>query len=395
MIDLEKIFKKALEEVRPSKLLEEVELPKEKFHIFGVGKASIEMAEVIVERAEVYSVNLISNSEREDFEVLKGDHPIPAENSISSTKALLEKMESVEGRYLFLLSGGASAMFELPEDGISLKDLQKSYKLLLSNPLSIDEVNCVRKAISKVKGGKTLNFLKAEGEVLVLSDVFGDDFSVVGSGPLFAKECDNPKEILQRFRIFEKFPDSVKKVLEGKKVESFQNPKHTLIGGNRIFLNALSKIGKAEGLETEICGVDFRGEAREIGKFIVSIAKAKLEKVSKPTLLIFGGESSVTVRGKGIGGRNHEIGLSALIELRESSGITILASGTDGKDGTSSATGVLLNSESYKFAKLLHLNLHNYLNWNDSGTLFQLIGGSIFTKSGTNVMDTILILLEP
>jgi glycerate 2-kinase len=423
------MFLEALEDVKPKNLLREVvkfdgkaiEIGGDNFYlkdyrkifVVGSGKASIEMAEALrdILGDAVESYLLISNSSRsiENFEVLKGDHPVPQEDSIQSTERLISHLSSFEkdDLYIYLLSGGTSSMVESPEEGILLEDLQKSYQTLLSHPLSIDEVNRVRKKLSKVKGGKLSQFSKAEGVVLALSDVFGSDMSVIGSAPLlFSEEMECAKETLQRRGIFNEFPESVKKVLDRDLPESIKellyekspqpaSPKHYLVGNNVTLLKKMSEIGEREGFYSEICGVDFRGEAREIAKLFVSIGRAKQKKIDKKTLLLFGGESSVTIKGKGVGGRNQELGLSALIELGDHSGVTILSSGTDGRDGSSSATGCIVNSEVFNFAKGMSINLHNYLQRNDSGTLFQLLGNAIVSgETGTNVMDVVAILIE-
>ncbi|SNZ03589.1 hydroxypyruvate reductase/glycerate 2-kinase [Persephonella hydrogeniphila] len=383
-----------------------------KIYILGSGKASVEMAKAIEnllgERIAGGIVVCNYEEKLKKIKVFKGSHPVPDENSVKGAEAVLNFISSLkeDDFFIYLLSGGSSALIEKPFPPITIEDLQKTTKLLLRTSVPIEEINVVRKHLSMVKGGRLGRATKAKGIVLVISDVIGDDLFTIGSAPLYYDRSTykDAYEILKKYDLLDKIPESVRTVIvKGIKGEIPETPKeenpnikHYIIGSN---INALKKIKeKAEKtIKTYIMTSQLKGEAREVSKAIVSIGK-EIKKSSNPfrppVCLLFGGETTVNVKGNGKGGRNQEICLSGLIEIKDTENFVLLSGGTDGIDGNSDAAGAVVDRSSYEKAKKLDLNLYQYLNNNDSYSFFEKTGDLIKTgPTGTNVMDITIIVV--
>ncbi|MBK3331827.1 glycerate kinase [Persephonella atlantica] len=383
------------------------------FYLFGSGKASIQMAKSVEKLLGDYikeGIVVCNYTEKlKKTEVIKGSHPVPDENSVKGAEILLQKLSSLkeDDFFIYLLSGGSSALIEKPIPPITLKDLKQTTQLLLENSVPIEEINIVRKHLSMIKGGRLGRATKAKGVVLVISDVVGDDLFTIGSAPLYydPSTYQQARDILKKYNLWKKIPATVKDVIrqgiEGKIPETpkKENPniKHYIIGNN---LTALKKIKqKAEKkFPTFIMTSQIKGEAREVAKVLISIAKEIKNSgnpFKTPVLLLFGGETTVTVRGKGKGGRNQELCLSALQEIKDTKGITILSGGTDGIDGNSDAAGAVVDWNTSAIAKELNLDINQYLSNNDSYSFFSKTDSLIKTGyTGTNVMDITIIMVE-
>ncbi len=383
------------------------------FYLFGSGKASIQMAKSVEKLLEDYiKEGLIVCNYTEKLKktkVIKGSHPVPDENSVKGAEILLQKLSSLkeDDFFIYLLSGGSSALIEKPIPPITLKDLKQTTHLLLENSVPIEEINVVRKHLSMIKGGRLGRATKAKGVVLVISDVVGDDLFTIGSAPLYydPSTYQQAKDILKKYNLWEKIPATVKDIIiqgiEGKIPETpkKENPniKHYIIGNNLTALNKIKQ--KAERkFPTFIMTSQIKGEAKEVAKVLISISK-EIKKSGNPfktpVLLLFGGETTVTVRGNGKGGRNQELCLSALQEIKDTKGITILSGGTDGIDGNSDAAGAVVDWSTYAKAKELNLEVNRYLSNNDSYSFFSKTDSLIKTGyTGTNVMDITIIMVE-
>lgn len=386
---------------------------KKDIYLFGSGKASIQMAKSVEKllgdyiKEGIVVCNYIEKLKK--TKVIKGSHPVSDENSIKGAEILLQKLSSLkeDDFFIYLLSGGSSALIEKPIPPITLKDLKQTTQLLLENSVPIEEINIIRKHISMIKGGRLGRATKAKGIVLVISDVVGDDLFTIGSAPLYydPSTYQQARDILIKYNLWKGIPTSVKKVIEdgihGKIPETpkkeNQNIKHYIIGNN---LTALKKIKQKAEIKfpTFIMTSQIKGEAREVAKVLTSIAK-EIKKSGNPfetpVLLLFGGETTVTVRGKGKGGRNQELCLSALEEIKDTKGITILSGGTDGIDGNSDAAGAVVDWSTYAKAKELNLDINRYLSNNDSYSFFSKTDSLIKTGyTGTNVMDITIIMVE-
>ncbi len=380
----------------------------ERVFILGSGKASLSMAEALEELIGeyVHSGLVVAPSCKKalsKIECLVSDHPIPTLRSIDGAEALIKKMRACgsDDLYIYLLSGGSSALIEQPVDGITLDDFQKTTDLMLKNALTISEINAVRKHLSSIKGGRLGEFSKAKGIVLTISDVIGDDLYSIGSSPLYADTStyEDVSEILNSYKILEQMPSSVQKVVkEGVNHIRSETPKapsphikHYLIGTNVLAREAVYKKTIEMGLEAKVIAEDIDSDVDLASKRMLELALASKERV-----VIFGGETTVKVQGKGKGGRNQHCVLT-MLKLAQEKGIKIafLSAGTDGIDGNSDAAGAYIDTTSYDYAQKAGLDIDVYLKENDSYHFFKRLDSLIMTgPTGTNVMDIAILIKE-
>ena len=365
-------------------------------YLCGSGKASIEMAKSLHQILEdkIKEGVIISNQSHEDFKnikILKGSHPIPDEHSLKSTKNLCNFLKKLnKGDFLiYLLSGGSSALLEILPKDISLEDLKNLTEIMLKSGMTIEEINTLRKRISLVKGGKLLNYINCDGICLVLSDVIGDDLRYIGSGPLFPEKDDfEPGKILEKYNIEDKIPENIKKYFLKSYNVSKRKFQHFIIGNNLDFLEGIKKLLKKEAkIEANILTTYLKGEAKDVAKVIVSIGKYL------KGCIIFGGETTVTVKGNGKGGRNQELVLSALIELRNKKNFIFASVASDGIDGNSDAAGAIIDENTPKIMKELNIEPLEFLIKNNSYNFFKKTNDLILTgPTGTNVLDATVML---
>jgi len=284
-----------------------------------------------------------------------------SQKSIESADLMIEEMQKMkhEDRFIFLLSGGASAMIEKPIVGLSLEDFQKISSALLGSGIDITALNSVRKAISQIKGGKLADRVKTQGEVLVLSDVIGDDLNTIGSAPMMNGGFE-----------------------------------HHIIGNNGMALEAVKKEIEKRVENTKIITTILNRSSQEATEYIVRKIK-KYDKKYQSFCLLFGGETTTEVKGHGEGGRNQELALRLLLEEVLTENISILCAGSDGIDGNSPATGAFLDVDMVKKIEKEGLNPQQYLEESNSYGFFkQLNYDFTIEATGTNVMDFIIILKE-
>ena len=390
--------------------------PDQKIHVFGSGKASAGMAQsllAILQDRVAGGVIVTNQKPDEDLYpllVIQGSHPVPDEKSIRGAEQLIDGLSGLnsEDFFIYLLSGGSSALIEKPRDPITLSEMQKTTRLLLHNSVPIQQVNAVRKHLSVVKGGRLGQGTKASGVVLVISDVIGDDLSVIGSGPLYYDQTrfTDCRHILENSAIWDKIPASVREIIiSGEKGDILETPKqqnpaisHYLLGTNRTALERARQTAEESGLNSYILSSTMEGEAKDVAKVLTSIAKnvnTYGEPFQPPVCLLFGGETTVSVRGGGRGGRNQELALAALAEIGEQDNILLLSGGTDGIDGSSSAAGAIADSCFYKEGEKLGLSIDRFLAENNSNAYFEAVGGLLQTGlTGTNVMDVTLLIVD-
>ena len=390
--------------------------PDQKVHVFGSGKASLGMAKsllTILEERLAGGIIVSSHLTGEDLSPLKtvlGSHPVPDEKSITGAELLIDGLSRLgsDDFFIYLLSGGSSALIEKPVNPITLSEMQETTKLLLHTNVPIQKINAVRKHLSMVKGGRLAQCTRAAGVVLVISDVIGDDLSVIGSGPLYHdptsyQQC---REILEQAAIWDKVSSRVRSVISsGIKGDIAETPKkqndsisHYLLGTNRIALDQARQAAEEAGFNTYILSSSLAGEARVVAKDLVSLARnvsSNEEPYTPPACLLFGGETTVTVRGDGNGGRNQELALAALSEIGEQDNILLLSGGTDGIDGNSSAAGAIADSGFFMEGSRQGLAIAHFLEENNSNAFFQAVDGLLETgPTGTNVMDIILLIID-
>jgi glycerate-2-kinase len=369
-------------------------------YIFGSGKASYSMAQemesILGER--IYKGLIISpydKGELKHIDVRTGSHPIPSQDSIEATKALLEMMRGCDedDLYIFLLSGGSSALMELPIEPISIDELSSATKLMLGEDMCIDEINVVRKHLSQIKGGKLAQQCKAKGIVLVISDVVGDPLESIASAPLY---CDSSSyadahNLLESKSIFEKLSASIQNtILDGMDQRLQETPKsaldrveHYILASNHLAKKSAADYAKSIGLSVELVQKPMQGEVTYMVEEMLNMAQH-----SSKECLIFGGECTVDLDGDGIGGRNQHSVILMLKRLRELGlDYTYLCASTDGVDGNSDAAGAVIDAQTDT------KGIESYIKHFDSYNFFKKNGSLIETgPTGTNVTDLAIIL---
>jgi hydroxypyruvate reductase/glycerate 2-kinase len=337
----------------------------------------------------------------------EGGHPVPDENGLAGTAEIVQLLKGSNERALVvcLVSGGGSALLVSPHEGISLTDKKQVTRLLLNAGADIYELNTVRKHLSRVKGGMLAKIAYPARVVsLIISDVVGDKLDIIASGPTSPDDSTfhDALQVIEKYSIAPVVPGSVIAVLtrgaQGMVPETpkrgnaiFDNVDNIIIAGNRIALEAARAEAERLGYPAEIITAALTGEAREAGTRLAQRALG----MKRPACLISGGETTVTVTGSGIGGRNLELALAFAQEIRDVPGITLLSAGTDGTDGSADAAGALVDGETMARAGTKGLDPDAYLAENDSYNFFKQVGGLLITgPTGTNVMDVQIIIVD-
>jgi len=392
-----------------------------KIYIIGAGKATASMAravEDIFTQSEksisgIISVKYGHNLPLSSIEVVEAGHPYPDKNGMAVSQSILSLLKNAgpDDLVISLISGGGSALLPFPVPSIKLADIITTTKLLLACGADISEINTIRKHISQIKGGKLARAAYPAPVInLLLSDVLGDKIDVIASGPFVPDQStyQDANKVLKKYDLLEKIPKSVKKYLksglhtseldtpkQGDKV--FNNVFTTIIGSNRLALDAASREAEYLRFNTLILSSCIRGEARELGTFLASIAQEIVERkcpLSPPCCLLLGGETTVTLRGKGKGGRSQECVLASLKHIAKLSHVLIFCAGTDGTDGPTDAAGAFCTGQSLARGIKLGLDAEEALQNNDSYNYFKKLGNLIITgPTGTNLMDIYMLLV--
>ncbi len=393
------IFRAALEAADPQAavrkaLLAETGLDRYRnIFVVGAGKAGATMARaaesVLGQRIAngLLAVKALPKAKLRRIELAATGHPVPDARGVRVGKRIAEMVEAAtaEDLVLCLISGGASAL--LPAPTVALKEKRRITQELLARGATIHEMNTVRKHLSRLKGGQ-LAALAAPAQVLtlILSDVVGDDLDVIGSGPTVADRST----VADARAVAKKFGIALPKegLVETPKVLS--NARNVIVGSNRLAMGVASAKARALGYRTILLSCEIEGEAREVATGHAGIAKeirATGQPVAGPACVLSGGETTVTLRGKGKGGRNQEFVLAGVMALGGQDRTVILSAGTDGSDGPTDAAGAV--------ASIADPAAAEYLARNDSYRYFAKYGGLIKTgATGTNVMDVRIVLVE-
>jgi glycerate 2-kinase len=343
------------------------------------------------------------------WSVYQGGHPIPTEAGVLGAHAVLDLVTSLtaDDTLLCLISGGASALMTFPADGIALADAQTLTTTLLRAGATIAELNCVRKHIDRLKGGRLARLASpARVIALILSDVVGDPVDVIASGPTVPDPTTvaDAIRILHDRNIWQQTPPAIRQYLESATDESpkpgdpcFASVTSTIIGNNTKAAEAARAHAESLGYHAAIVTTTLTGESRDVGAAIIHHARALQATLSPPSrhALIYAGETTVTVTGSGRGGRNQELTLAAAIALDGNRGITLTSIGTDGIDGPTDAAGAVANGHTLSRARTLGLDAHHALADNDAYPFWQALGDLIITgPTGTNVMDLVVMTIE-
>ena len=383
-------------------------------HLFGSGKASLPAARALEELLGDRLAGGVIVTNHDDGSLARmavrvGAHPVPDQRSIEAAKTLAGRLGGLaeDDFFIYLLSGGSSALLEWPIAPVTLAELQATARLLLEGGLTIDEMNAVRKHLSRVKGGRLGRLTRARGVVLVISDVIGDDLQTIGSAPLYYDLSDYREvfAILTRYGLWERLPATVATLLgEGLAGTREDTPKepnpridHLLIGSNSLALRRAKDTAEKLGMPARIMSTRLRGEAREVATALVAIGEEVLatgQPFSPPVCLLFGGETTVRVQGQGRGGRNQEMCAAALREIRDRRGLLFFSAGSDGIDGNSDAAGALVDCASFARARELGLDIDYFLRQSDTNQLLARTGDLVVTgPTGTNVMDITMLFI--
>jgi len=389
--------------------------------VVGGGKASGYMAEAIEEilREKINDgIIVVPHGTSKKFRtriirVHEASHPIPDRSSVEGAKKIIELTEEAEESDLVicLISGGGSSLMAYPREGITLEDKRKVTEILLKCGATINEINTVRKHLSKFKGGQLARSVYPATLIsLLLSDVIGDPLDVIASGPTVPDPTTfkDAIAVLRKYNIWDITPQSIRElILNGEKGLIQETPKASdpcfekahnfIVGNNRVACLSATNELKEKGLNVLLLTSYAEGEARDIGLLISAIAKEILSSgnpIPRPAGLVIGGESTVTVTGKGIGGRNQEIALSSALKIAGLKGVVITSFSTDGIDGPTDAAGAIVDGNTIARSAIKGLNAENYLYNNDSYTFFKNLGDLIFTgPTGTNVNDISLLIV--
>ena len=382
----------------------------------GAGKASARMAAVLEQVIGARPTGLVvvkydHSVPTRTIEILEAGHPIPDRAGQRATARLLTFLGTLTSRDLLfvLLSGGASSLLAAPAPGLALTDKRKTTDLLLRSGATIRDINCVRKHLSAIKGGRLVAATKARIVSLILSDVQGDDLGTIGSGPTspdpstYADACD----VLTRYGIWDAAPARVRAhLLAGRRGAHEETPKpgssqfrrvqNQIIGSNRQAVNAVATAAERAGFHVLVLTTSLSGEARDAARFFGAIARelaVSNRPVKRPVCVIAGGELTVTVRGRGKGGRAQEFALAAALEIAGLPDIWIAGVGTDGTDGPTDAAGAVVDGETVARAARLGVDPREVLRRSDSYAFFKKVGGHIVTgPTGTNVNDLYLLI---
>ena len=434
--------------------------------IIGAGKAAAPMAcaveQILGDRlfAGAIVVKYGHGLPLSKIRLMEADHPVPDEQTLIGTRAILDLLQELtsDDLVLVLLSGGGSALFELPAHGITLADLQQTNSILLACGANIAEINAVRKHISQVKGGQLLRFTHpARVVTLALSDVIGDPPEAIASGPTVPDSTTfrDVQNIFVKYGITDKLPKAILEHINGgllgqipdtpKPGDPIFDPSlFQIIGNNRLMLEAAKRDAESRGYQVRIVTDCLQGETRDQGRNLAAMLKEE-KTAGKPICLLAGGETTVTLKGSdnlvvqvlegssrtslpaqrelvvqvlegssrtslpaqpdlvvqaslpalGLGGRNQELALAAAIELDGSLGFLLLSAGSDGSDGPTDAAGAIAEGTTLARAAALGMNASAFLDRNDSYNFFKPLNDLVITgPTLTNVMDLVIMLKD-
>ncbi|HEX2604090.1 MAG TPA: glycerate kinase [Oxalicibacterium sp.] len=413
---LNDLYAAAVEAVSPQKCMPAY-LPKQPVKgrtlVIGAGKGAAAMAKVVEDNWPGKVEGLVvtryeHGADCKQIEVVEAAHPVPDEAGRAAAGRMLEMVKGLteDDLVLCLITGGGSALLSLPGEGITLEQKQALNKALLKSGATISEMNCVRKHLSAIKGGRlALACAPARVVTLLISDVPGDDPGVIASGPTLPDPttCEQSLAILKKYNI--DIPDNVRKHLESGAGETpkpgdprFARNEHHVMATAQHALEAAAAKARAAGITPYILSNDLEGESRDVGMVHAALAKqvaAYGQPFAKPCVILSGGETTVTVRGKGRGGRNAEFLLSLAVTLNGQQGIHALACDTDGIDGSEDNAGAIYQPDSMKRAADKGLNAKAMLENNDGYGFFSALGDLIVsgpTRTNVNDFRAILIL---
>ncbi|KPU62379.1 glycerate kinase [Thermococcus sp. EP1] len=382
-------------------------------YVLAFGKAACSMAKAVEEVLEGKIVEGLAVTKYgyalplKKIRVIEAGHPIPDENSMKGAQLGVELAKKVGENdiLLVLISGGGSALFMLPEDGISLEDKMKTNELLLKSGAKIYEINTVRKHISKVKGGKLAKLVKGTLISLILSDVVGDPLEAIASGPTVKDPTtfQDAYRLLKLYNVWGKLPESVKRHIElgikGEREETLKedlpNVHNFLIASNSLACESAKRKAEELGLNAYIITTTLEGEAREVAIAFGSIIEEIYHRerpFKRPCVLIAGGETTVTIEGEpGLGGPNQEFALSIARKISGLRGVAVLAMDTDGTDGPTDAAGGLVDSYTLETLKERGIDVEEFLKAHNAYEALKEANALLLTGATRTNVNSIVI----
>jgi glycerate 2-kinase len=378
----------------------------EHVYVLGAGKAGAAMARaldtLLDRRITTGAVNVPEGQQPRlrRVELQASGHPVPDQRGVEGAQRIMELARLAQRRDLVIcvISGGASALLPAPVGGLTLAAKQEVTRKLLACGATIQEMNTVRKHLSQVKGGRLARLAHpARVVALILSDVIGDDLDVIGSGPTVADPSTvaDARAVLERYGVA--LPLALLEETPKPDDPALRKVQNVIVGSNRQAIAAAEKKARELGYRTLVLSTTIAGETREIAAMHAAIAREILTSgrpVRRPACVLSGGETTVTLRGAGLGGRNQEFVLAAAIAL-EGAPVTVFSAGTDGIDGPTGAAGAFADAATLSRARELGLeDARAYLDRNDSYRFFEPLNALVKTgPTGTNVMDVRLMLV--
>jgi len=364
-------------------------------YVLGLGKASLPMSAAVINSTRVSGTLVVckhaAGADLEPATVIEGGHPVPNGNSLAAGEAALELVSKLneDDMLVCLISGGGSSLMTAPL--IPLEELQALTSALLACGARIDEINTLRRHLDRVKGGGIAWSTRARVLSLILSDVVGSPLEAIASGPT-APDPTTREDTLAIMRKYDlSIPDPVREALssslETPKARDpiFARVRNVIVGDNATAAKAALGQAEEEGFHAEYLGSDWQGEARKAG---VKLAGRLLERRARPFCLVAGGETTVTIRGNGKGGRNQELALAAAVALDGIPDTMLISLASDGEDGPTDAAGAVVTGKTLGRAKKLGLDAAEHLSRNDAFPFFDTLNDLIkIGPTGTNVND--------
>lgn len=390
----------------------------ERVVVVGAGKAAAPMARAVEQRLGRWLDSgfvVVKHGHAiptKRIEVAEAGHPVPDRSGQRAAAKLCAMVGDLSRRDLLivLLSGGASSLLPAPVTGITLADKQRTTMKLLRCGATIQEMNTVRKHLSRIKGGRLAELTQATVVTLILSDVLGDDLSSIASGPTVPDQTTyhDAIAILKRYRIWTATPQRVRQYLargcRGLEVETpkpgsslFRRVQHHLVGNNAAAVAEVTRAAREAGLGTLVPAAAVTGEASEAGRQFGAMAREMMcegKLLQRPCCVVAGGETTVTVTGNGKGGRAQEFAAAAALEIAGLAKVWVVAIGTDGTDGPTDAAGAVVDGETLALAQRLSVDLNRALKGHNTYPALKQLKKLILTgPTGTNVNDLYLLLL--
>jgi glycerate 2-kinase len=344
--------------------------------------------------------------------IREASHPVPDQAGVEATRAIADLLATADERDLVvcLISGGGSALLTLPVEGVSLDDLQRTTEALLKSGATINEINTVRKHLDTVKGGGLARLAQpAPVLTLVLSDVVGNPLDAIASGPGVPDTTtwQDAASVLDRYQLWDSVPNSVRERLRSGQAGDlpdtpkpgdplFEQVQTHVVGSNLVACQAAASAAQALGFQTLLLSTYIEGEAREVARVLAGVLReidASGHPLARPCCVIAGGETTVTVRGNGKGGRNQELALAAAFPLQGVSDVLLASIGTDGSDGPTDAAGAWVDGSTLERARSKGLDPAQHLTNNDAYNFFAPLGDLLITgPTNTNVNDVYVLL---